>query len=96
MEIWPFGGAIEFEIETPNLLWLIMRASSNCVPNFIHFPQAVLGSHKLPKNNKKKTNRYNRWLRCLAPEYKSDKFQSKLYILIYHNKCLSVHSGSRL
>ncbi len=33
---------LEFEIETPNLLWLVLTLSSISVPNFSTFPQAVL------------------------------------------------------
>ncbi len=34
--------ALEFEIETPNLVWLVLTLSSISVPNFTTFPQAVL------------------------------------------------------
>ncbi len=32
------GGVREFEIETANLIWLILRLSSIYGPNFITFP----------------------------------------------------------
>ncbi len=39
--IWTVGGARDFELETLNVLWLMLRLSSICVPNFITFLQAV-------------------------------------------------------
>ncbi len=42
MKFWTSGGTREFELETPNLLWLMMILSSISVPNFTTFPQAVL------------------------------------------------------
>ncbi len=37
VQIWPIGSARDFEIEDPNLLWLILRLSSICVPDIITF-----------------------------------------------------------
>ncbi len=42
MKVWTSGGVREFELETPNLLWLVSRLSSISVPNFTTFPQVVL------------------------------------------------------
>ncbi len=42
MNFWTSGGASEFELETPNLLWLVLRLSSISVPNLTTFPQSVL------------------------------------------------------
>ena len=42
MQLWTAGGARGIELETPNLLWTKVILSSNCVPNFTTFPQAVL------------------------------------------------------
>ncbi len=42
LKIWTSGGARELELETPNLLWLMVTLSSISVPNFTTFPQAVL------------------------------------------------------
>ncbi len=39
---WTSGGAREFELETPNLVWLLLTVSSISVPNFITFPQSFL------------------------------------------------------
>ncbi|KAK2910927.1 hypothetical protein Q8A67_003060 [Cirrhinus molitorella] len=36
------GGAREFELETPNLRWLMLRLSSISLPNLTSFLQAVL------------------------------------------------------
>ncbi len=41
VQIWADGGAREFELETPNLLWLMFRLFSIYVPNVITFPHAV-------------------------------------------------------
>lgn len=42
MQIRPIGGAREFETETQNLLWLMLRQFFMCVPNFTTISQAVL------------------------------------------------------
>ncbi len=42
MKLWTSGGSREFEIDTPNLLWLVLTLSSISVPNFTTFPQVVL------------------------------------------------------
>ncbi len=42
LNFWTSGGAREFELETPNLVWLLLTVSSISVPNFITFPQSVL------------------------------------------------------
>ncbi len=45
LNFWTSGGAREFELETPNLVWILLRVSSISVPNltkFTTFPQAVL------------------------------------------------------
>ncbi len=42
MKLWTSGGAREFELETPNFMWLLLRLSSISVPNFTTFPQVVL------------------------------------------------------
>ncbi len=42
MIFWTSGGAREFELETPNLLWLVLRLSSISAPIFTTFPQSVL------------------------------------------------------
>ncbi len=42
MKLWTSGGAREFEIETPNLVWLVLTLSSIGVPHLITLPQTVL------------------------------------------------------
>ncbi len=42
MKFWTSGGAREFELEIPNLLWLMLGLSSISVPNITTFPKAVL------------------------------------------------------
>ncbi len=42
LNIWTSGGAREFELETPNLVWLLFTVLSISVPNFTTFPQSVL------------------------------------------------------
>ncbi len=52
---WTSGGAREFELETPNLVWLLFTVSSINVPNFTTFPQSVLWAaiHFWQKKKKK-------------------------------------------
>ncbi len=38
LNFWTSGGAREFELETPNLVWILLRVSSISVPNFTTFP----------------------------------------------------------
>ncbi len=59
MQIWPIGGAREFELETPNLLWLMLRLSSICVANFITFSQAVLWAAIDFQSRRRRRYRYN-------------------------------------
>ncbi len=42
MKLWTSGGARELEIETPNLVWLVLTLSSIGVPNLTTLPQTVL------------------------------------------------------
>ncbi len=69
--IWTSGGAREFELETPNLVWLLFTVSSISVPNFTTFPQSVLWAaihfrrKKEEKKKKKKNNNANKHNRCL-------------------------------
>ncbi len=41
MKFWTSSGAREFELDTPNLVWLLFTVSSISVPNFTTFTQAV-------------------------------------------------------
>ncbi len=65
LNFWTGGGAREFELETPNLEWLLLRVSSISVPNFITFPQSVLWAAIDFRRKKKKNNNANKHNRCL-------------------------------
>ncbi len=74
MKLWTSGGAREFELDTPNLVWLLFTVSSISVPHFTTFTQAVLWAaiderKKRKKKNNKNANGYKRYLNlwCSVP-----------------------------
>ncbi len=64
---WTSGGAREFELETPNLVWLQFTVSSISEPNFTTIPQSVLwAAIHFRKKKKKSANKHNRCLRTFG------------------------------